>query len=147
MPADLRIAVVGGGFGLGDALDAAAVEPSALVFRRWNDGSVIAAHRMGERYRDAFGAPYYGIHRAALQQILVAALAPGVVEPGHRCIGVAQDDAADEVRVDFDNGRTVTADLVVGADGVHSAVRRVVAPERRAVYLDTVGYRGLAPVE
>src|SRR3954447_25306671 len=155
MPADLRIAVVGGGiggltfaialaardvpctvyeqapehrevgagvalwataprhlrrFGLGEALDAAAVDPSALVFRRWDDGSVIAAHPMGARYRDAFGAPYYVVHRAALQQILVAALAPGVVEPGHRCIGVVQDDPADEVRVDFENGRAVTAD-------------------------------------
>ena len=101
---------------------------------------------MGARYRDAFGAPYYGVHRAALQQILVAALEPGVVEPGHRCC-VAQDDRADEVRVDFENGRTVTADLVVGADGVHSAVRRVVAAERPAVYSGTVGYRGLVPVE
>jgi salicylate hydroxylase len=134
-------------FGLGEALDAAAVEPSALVFRRGDDGTVIAAHPMGARYRDAFGAPYYGVHRAALQQILVAALAPGVVEPGHRCIGVVQDDPADEVRLDFENGRTVTADLVVGADGVHSAVRRAVAPERPAVYSGTVGYRGLVPVE
>src|SRR4051812_25844335 len=134
-------------FGLGAALDAAAVEPSALVFRRWADGRVIAAHPMGARYRDAFAAPYYGVHRAALQQILVAALAPGVVEPGHRCIAVAQDDRADEVSVDFENGRTVTADLVVGADGVHSTVRRVVAAERPAVYSGTVGYRGLVPVE
>ena len=45
-------------FGLGDALDAASVEPSALVFRRWDDGEIIAAHPMGERYRKAFGGPY-----------------------------------------------------------------------------------------
>jgi salicylate hydroxylase len=125
-------------FGLGELLDAAAVEPSALVFRRSDDGGVIAAHTMGAHYRDAFGAPYYGVHRA-LQQILVATLGPGVVEPGNRCIGVVQDDPAAEVRVDFENGHTVTADLVVGADGLHSAVRRVVAAERPAVYSGTSG--------
>ena len=100
-------------FGLGDLLDAAAVEPSALVFRRPDDGGVIPAHTMGAQLPRCVRGAYYGVHRAALQQILVATLGPGVVEPGNRCIGVVQDDPAAEVRVDFENGRTVTADLVV----------------------------------
>jgi 2-polyprenyl-6-methoxyphenol hydroxylase-like FAD-dependent oxidoreductase len=191
MPADLRVAVVGGGIGgltlaialaardvpvtvyeqapddreigagvalsanatrhlhqlgLGDDLDAVSVEPSALVFRRWDDGAVIAAHPMGARYREAFGAPYYGAHRVALQRVLAAAVGPGVVRHGCRCVAVTHD-AGGEARIEFDAGRTVTADVVVGADGVHSAVRGVLAGPRAPVYSGTVGYRGLVPID
>jgi salicylate hydroxylase len=131
--------------GLGDALDSVSVQPSALVFRRWDDGEVIASHRMGARYRDAFGAPYYGVHRAALQRVFAAALEPGVVEHGRRCVGIAEDGGA--VRVELADGRGAEADVVVGADGVHSVVRPHVAGERAAVFSGTVGYRGLVPVE
>jgi len=78
--------------GLGPALDAVSVEPSALVFRRWDDGRVIAAHPMGARYRAAFGAPYYGAHRVALQRVLTDALGPGVVRHGRRCVAIAPSD-------------------------------------------------------
>jgi salicylate hydroxylase len=133
--------------GLRDALDAVSAQPSALVFRRWDDGAVIAAHPMDARYREAFGAPYYGVHRVALQRVFAAALAPGVVEHGCQCVAVTQDDGAGRARVEFADGRTVTADVVVGADGVHSTVRRVVAGQRPPVYSGTVGYRGLVPLE
>src|SRR4051812_26704840 len=130
--------------GLGDALEAVSVQPSALVFRRWS-GEVVAAHEMDARYRAAFGAPYYGVHRAALQRVFDAALEPGVVERGCRCVGVAEDGGA--ARIELADGRGVEADVVVGADGVHSAVRRHVAGDRAAVFSGTVGYRGLVPVE
>jgi 2-polyprenyl-6-methoxyphenol hydroxylase-like FAD-dependent oxidoreductase len=130
--------------GLGDALDAVAVEPSALVFRRWDDGEVIAAHAMGARYREAFGGPYYGLHRAALQRVFADALGAGVVRHDRRCVGVGQDD--DAARVHFADGSSATADVVVGADGVHSVVRPAVAGERPPVFSGTVGYRGLVPL-
>jgi salicylate hydroxylase len=132
--------------GLGDALDAASVEPSALVVRRWKDGAIIASHPMGARYREAFGAPYYGVHRVALQRVFASALGRGVVEHGRRCVGVCQPAGDGPARIAFDDGPTVTADVVVGADGVHSAVREAVAGDRAPVYSGTVGYRGLVPV-
>jgi salicylate hydroxylase len=131
--------------GLGDALEAVSVQPSALVFRRWSDGEIIASHEVGARYRAAFGAPYYGVHRAALQRVFAGALEAGVVEHGCRCVGVGADGG--EARVELADGRSVEADVVVGADGVHSAVRRHVAGERTPVFSGTVGYRGLVPVE
>jgi salicylate hydroxylase len=133
-----------GRLGLGDELDAVSVQPSALVFRR-RDGEVIAAHPMGARYRDAFGAPFYGVHRSALQRVLVAALGDDAVRLGRRCVGVAAEPEA--ARIDFADGESVRADVVVGADGVHSAVRRHVAGDREPVFSGTVGYRGLVPVE
>jgi salicylate hydroxylase len=133
--------------GLGDALDAVSVEPSALVVRRWQEGAIIASHPMGARYREAFGAPYYGAHRVALQRVFAGALRDGVVEHGCRCVAVTQPGDGGPARIEFADGRTATADVVVGADGVHSAVRPAVAGGRTPVYSGTVGYRGLVPVE
>jgi salicylate hydroxylase len=131
--------------GLGEALDAVSVQPSALVVRRWDDGRIIAAHAMGERYRSEFGAPYYGVHRAALQRVFAAALGAEGVQHDRRCAAVNGD--ADGARIEFADGTGASADVVVGADGVHSVVRRHVVGERAAVFSGTVGYRGLVPVE
>ena len=131
--------------GLGDALDAVSVQPSALVFRRWEDGRIIASHAMGERYRAEFGAPYYGVHRAALQRVFAEALGREGVHHDRRCVAVTGD--ADGARIEFADGTSASADVVVGADGVHSVVRRHVVGERAARFSGTVGYRGLVPVD
>jgi salicylate hydroxylase len=135
--------------GLGPALDAVSVEPSALVFRRWDDGRIIAAHPMGARYRAAFGAPYYGAHRVALQRVLAEALGPGVVRHGRRCVAITPSDAdrrGGRPSIAFADGTSAVADVVVGADGVHSVARAAVARDRPPVFSGTVGYRGLVPV-
>jgi salicylate hydroxylase len=131
--------------GVGEALEAVSVQPSALVVRRWRDGEIVVSHAMGARYRDEFGAPYYGVHRGALQRVLTAALGDDAVRLGHRCVAVAGD--AGEARIEFEDGARASADVVVGADGVHSAVRSHVAGARAPVFSGTVGYRGLVPVE
>jgi salicylate hydroxylase len=131
--------------GVGHDLEAVSVQPSALVVRRWDDGEVIAAHAMSARYRDEFGAPFYGVHRGALQRVLSAALGDDALRLGHRCVGVTDD--SDRPGIGFADGESASADVVVGADGVHSAVRAHVAGDRTARFSGTVGYRGLVPVE
>jgi salicylate hydroxylase len=61
------------GFGLGSELAAVSTEPSELIFRRWDDARRLWAHPVGNDgvYRREFGAPYYGVHRKDLQQILL----------------------------------------------------------------------------
>jgi salicylate hydroxylase len=133
--------------GLEEALAAVATEPSALVFRRWDDGRVIADHPVGRGgwYRDEVGAPYYGVHRVDLLRVLAEALPPGVVRLGRRTTGVRRRDG--EAVVELEDGETAAAHVVVGADGVHSVVRRHVAgADAPAVFSGTVGYRGLVPV-
>jgi salicylate hydroxylase len=69
----------------------------------------------------------FGIHRADFLDLLAAALPAGVVHTGHRAAAFSQD--ADQATVTFENGDTVTADVVVGADGIHSVLRpHVVQP-------------------
>ena len=58
--------------GLLDELAAASTIPTELIYRHWQDGSRIAAHpvRKDDWYEKQFGAPWFGIHRADLQNIL-----------------------------------------------------------------------------
>jgi salicylate hydroxylase len=133
--------------GLGEQVESVSVVPSALVIRRWDSGDVIADHPMGRdgTYEATFGAPYYGVHRVALLQALADRLGDEGVNLGRRCVGVDERDSGAELR--FADGSSATADLVVGADGVHSVMRRHVVGEVRGTFSGTVGYRGLVPVE
>ena len=49
--------------------------------------------------------------------------------------------------LEFANGRTEHADLVVGADGVRSTVRRWITGADDAIYSGTSAFRGIVPVE
>ena len=84
-----------------------------------------------------------GIHRADLLGLLAARLPPGTVRTGHRCTEFSQD--ADGATVGFANGATVTADVVIGADGIHSVLQGFVVAPAEPVFSGVVAYRGLVP--
>ena len=87
----------------------------------------------------------YGMHRADFVNLLAAALPAGIVHTGHRGVGFEQD--AGEARVTFANGAVASADIVIGADGMHSALRPFAAPVSQPVFSGSVAYRGLVPRE
>jgi salicylate hydroxylase len=133
--------------GLGDALAAAGCTPTELIYRHWRDGARIAAHsvRAGEAYARRFGAPYYGLHRADLQRILSAAFGAQHLHLGCRLVNLVPE--RDGVVLEFANGRVERADVVVGADGVRSTVRRWITGADDAVYSGTSAFRGIVPTE
>ena len=84
-----------------------------------------------------------GIHRADLLGLLAGRLPPGAVRTGHRCTGFRQD--AEGATVGFADGTTVTADVVIGADGIHSVLQGFVVEPAEPVFSGVVAYRGLVP--
>jgi len=72
--------------------------------------------------------PQYSIHRGMLQMLLLEACrARGIeVRTGHRVTAFTQDAAG--VTAHFDNGEAATGVALIGADGIHSAIRRHFAP-------------------
>lgn len=94
---------------------------------------------------DAVGQRPYPVARADLQQMLLAQFGPEKVRLGSRLMQVKDDGTA--VTAVFEDGREVRADMLLGADGTHSIVRRHVlgrTVERR--YAGYVNWNGLVPV-
>jgi salicylate hydroxylase len=132
--------------GVGEALDAVSTQPTELIYRDGRTGARIAAHTGGADYRERFDAPYWGIHRVDLQQTLAAAVDPAHLHLGRAVTGVTADGTIsfEGATEHADRGSRVTADVVVGADGVHSVVRdAVVGPGQGPVYSGTSAFRGL----
>src|SRR4051812_30287302 len=133
--------------GLLDELGAASITPTELIYRHWRDGSRIAAHPVadGDTYVNRLGAPYLGIHRADLQKTLSGAVGVENLHLGCRLVNLVED--AHSVVLEFANGRVERADIVVGADGVRSTVRRWVTGADDAVYSGTSAFRGIVPTD
>jgi salicylate hydroxylase len=83
----------------------------------------------------------YGMHRADLLGMLVDRLPAGTIKTGHRCVGFEQDD--EQATVFFANGERTTADVVVGADGIHSALQPHVVEPSAPVSSGSMAYRGI----
>jgi 2-polyprenyl-6-methoxyphenol hydroxylase-like FAD-dependent oxidoreductase len=75
----------------------------------------------GELMAKRWGAGFVLVHRAELQRLLAAELDPAVIHLGARFTGL--EDNGQAVTARFADGREVQADVLVGADGVHSIVR------------------------
>jgi salicylate hydroxylase len=133
--------------GLARTLARCAVQPASLDVRRWDDGSVLARTELGYACEELYAAPYYTLLRADLLRCLqefVLRRTGTTIRLGRRVVRVSQSDR--EATLHFSDGTTVAADLVVGADGIHSAVRAQLTRDD-ARYSGTTVYRGLVPLD
>jgi salicylate hydroxylase len=96
-----------------------------------------------EAHQFARAGQNVGIHRADLLALLAGQLPPGTVRTGHRCAGFSQD--AGSATAGFANGAAATADVVVGADGIHSVLQGFVVDPAKPEFSGVVAYRGLVP--
>ena len=64
---------------------------------------------------------------------------------GHRLTGLR--DHGDRVEAQFENGVGGDFDVLVGADGIHSAVRRALFGPEHPRFTGCIAYRGLVPAE
>lgn len=101
--------------------------------------------------RAGYDVPQFQIHRGDLQSILHAALVARIgtraVVTGHRCTGVEHRDGTAVVHFADPDGHalpSVAARVVVGADGIHSAVRAQLYPgEGGPIYSGVNMWRGV----
>lgn len=117
--------------GLLPALRTMAVETSALVFANKHGQAIYRDPRGTE---GGYSHPQFSIHRGELQMRLWAeASAKLTVLSGQRVVGVRDEggQAIAEIAT-MDGPREQAADLVIGADGIHSALRKRLAPDEGA---------------
>ncbi|MEU9475238.1 FAD-dependent monooxygenase [Streptomyces sp. NPDC048191] len=128
--------------GLADELHAVAVVPETMEIRRWHDDQVLSLTVLGDLCQELYGAPYYTLHRAHLHDVLLRAVGMDRLSLGSRLVRAEEHDRG--VDLLFADGSRRTADLVVGADGIHSAVRDALVRDE-PVYSGNAVYRGLVP--
>lgn len=132
--------------GLLDELEAVAVRlEAAWEFRNWRDGRVLSVQPMGAACERLYGAHCYVAHRADLLALLQRALPREQLRLGHRCIALQQDGG--EATLSFAGRPAVTADVVIGADGIHSVVRPLIAPALDARFSGLCAFRCLVPAD
>src|SRR5262245_56402663 len=131
--------------GLGPALDREAVRPLSTRQRRWQDGRTLQQAPLNPRCEVLYGAPHLTVHRADLLAIIAAGFPAERIHLGHRLIGLT--DTGDHVEARFERAAPITADILVGADGINSTVRGALLGEEAPCFAGCVAYRGLVPVE
>jgi salicylate hydroxylase len=117
------------GLGLGSALGRVASEPDRVIVRSLTSGATVGEIALGGFMRDRFEAPYWVVHRADLQQILLDAVRSEtrvrlLIGRTAESLSETAASAALSVASDSGNREVLEADGVIGADGVWSTLRR-----------------------
>lgn len=128
---------------LGQFLDRAVPLEVGWEFRRWQDGQVLSAEDLEGSCERLYGERTYTAHRADVLRAIAAAVPAGTVRLGARCSSVSvRGDAA---VLAFADGSSAEADVVIGADGVHSVVRGAVTEPAPPRYSGLCAFRALVP--
>ena len=119
--------------------------PEGVEMRDWRSGQLIASTTLGAEAQTRFGFPYFHIHRADLISVLLQGVRENANIQLH--IGSAVEDFSQtesQVSVTVSN-QTQVADLLVGADGIHSQVRTALFGAEAPTFTGNVAWRGLVP--
>ncbi len=85
------------------------------------------------------------IHRADLLDTFLAHLPSDSIHLKHRCKSIIPYD--DYTEVQFENGHSIEADLVIAADGIHSRIRTELFSSDEPVYSGFHAYRTIVDTE
>ena len=130
--------------GVEDAVRRVAGHSEYLATRNWKTGRVISKISRAEQAA-TFGLSGATVHRADLLDVIAAALPPESVSLGTRCTGVASHDDVAVAR--FEDGQEIEADVIVGADGIHSRVRAALFGPDDPRFTGKVCYRSVVPTD
>lgn len=131
--------------GLADELARIGVRPAAWHQRRWQDGHTLLRTPLGAEIESEFGFPHVQCHRGDVLAMLASTFPAERQHLGHRLVAFA--DRGGDVELSFENSATVRADIVVGADGIHSSVRRDLLGPEQPEFTGCIAYRGLIAAE
>lgn len=136
--------------GLAERLKDAVVVPAAMEVRSGHTGRLIVRSELGAAIERRYGSPWWVIHRGDLQAGLAAAVraTPGIaLRLGHTLHGLDLNGAG-HLACDGPDG---TAErpfaAVIGADGIRSAVRRLIGEGPGPVWRGRIAYRATVPAD
>lgn len=113
-------------WGLLDEIERYSVEPEALILRAYEDGAVLFERRIVPAMLDVYGVPWLLIHRADYFRVLVEEARRLGVTIRVNCAVTRIDCSNAPISVGNSLGPDIEADVVIGADGLHSKCRGIV---------------------
>ena len=131
--------------GIEDAALKIGFQAKEQLIRSFRSGRVIARPKRSGDVAACYGAPFLTMHRADLLALLIAELPDSAFHLGAECTG-AETRARNAV-AHFADGTSVEADIVIGADGIHSAVRDSIFGYVEPRFTGCICWRGLVPGE
>jgi len=136
-------AIDGLGGNVGARLRETAARPEFRISRIWDDGRETSRLPMSEAAEEKYGAPQLTIHRADLLAALQHALTPGTIRFGAAVAGLEQDAAGATLLLA--DGTRFRADVLIGADGIHSALRTAMFGPDAPRFSGLVSWRAVVP--
>lgn len=133
------------GLGIGELLRRTAARPEYRISRTWDTGAETSRLPMSTAAEQRYGAPQLTIHRADLLTALQNALREEMIR-----FGISVQDAQEDghgALLTLSNGERLPVDGLIGADGIHSAVRHAVFGEDHPRFTGLVSYRAVFPRE
>ena len=127
------------GLGIEERVRSIAFQSELALSREWNTGEVTSELKLGREVEDRYGAPYLFLHRADLHAAIESVVPAGLVRLNTRLTGLTQGKGA--VELEFADGSQASADIVIGADGVHSLVREILLGPEQPRFTGRVAYR------
>ncbi len=128
--------------GLTAKLQAVASEPVGLTWRAWDADEISYSLPFGD-FEKRYGAKYYVVHRSDLHRLLSEAVPDASIQLGKRCTAVETRNGT--AGLSFADGSSAEADVVIGCDGIRSAVRASTFGGEGPHYAGTMCWRALAP--
>ncbi|MFE7719679.1 FAD-dependent monooxygenase [Nocardia rhizosphaerihabitans] len=130
-------------YGLLDEAMALGVAPEAMVMRDAVDGTELTRLDLRDLEK-RYGYPYLVIHRSDLHGLLLRACLRAGVDLVTSQRAVRYDNTPTGARVEFADGHTEQAEMVIAADGLHSTARTLLVDDE-PVSSAYVAYRGTVP--
>jgi salicylate hydroxylase len=133
-------------WGLAGALGEVAAVPERLDVRSASTAAHLGSLRLGHIFEQRYGAPYLTIHRADLHKLLLQAVRdmPGIKLHFHSAI-TRFAESADAVNAEFSDDLRTSSDVLVGADGGWSTVRKRLLHDGTPQPTGHLAYRAMVP--
>ena len=133
--------------GLSGAIAKNAFRPAAIEARMGESGRPIFTIPLAEQAIARWGAPYLHIHRADYVEALRKALVEKAADVLRLGAPVKNyHNSENGVSVRLGDGEIVSGDILIGADGIKSAIREQMIGPEKAVFTGNVAWRGVVPL-
>ena len=131
---------------LTDDLKPHVFEPRSFQFLNYKTEKIISKRDLGSKIQDDFGFPNFDVHRADLQKVLLNKVEEKGIKiyTNMKVIDVGNEENKAYIKI---NEEKIKADIVIGADGIHSVVREKLFEKKESSFTGNVAWRMLIPVD